>query len=136
MCSLVGDLNQQLLPRVDSLSKQLAELYDGMIVSPPDEMNHSFAMVSEEPGVSAEDAHSDSAELHMLLETRRGGEQEKDHCLGSPSDDSFVSKEPMQGELSEDVHSRIASEKVMLVDMVVVNEIQREGVKEESHCLR
>ena len=62
----MGDLNQQLLPRVGILSKQFAELYDYMIASPSDEMNNSFVSKEVPRGVS-ENEHSEvTSEQHTL----------------------------------------------------------------------
>ena len=87
-CSLVDDLNQQLLPRVCSLSKQLDELYDSMIVSPSDEMNNCFVSEEVPRGVS-ENKHSEVAsEQHMpddataaVDEIQREGEEKEEDPL-------------------------------------------------------
>ena len=83
----MGDLNQQLLPRMGILSKQLAELYDSMIASSSDEMNNSFVSEEVPRGVSENEHGEVASEQHMLDDAmadvdeiqREREEKEEDH---------------------------------------------------------
>jgi hypothetical protein len=73
--SLVGDLNQQLLPRVASFSKQLSELRDGIVS--PSEINNSF--ISEELPGGISDVLDHDNNMTVVDEIQREGEEEEDH---------------------------------------------------------
>ena len=92
----MSDLNQQLLPRVDGLSKQLAELRDGTVSpSAADEINNSFVFEDRElPGGSSDDECSENASeqhitesdhddvaVHIVDEIQSEGEKEEENHL-------------------------------------------------------
>lgn len=82
----MDDLNQQLLPRVDSLSKQLAELHESIISTSGGNNSCHFVSKQVPRGVIENECSEVASEQHGFDngmttedEIQRGDEEEEDH---------------------------------------------------------